>query len=483
MRLLKTVGMCAGAALILTAGAGVVAIWYLDSIGVGPHALARHAAPGAQDRNTIIVHGRRWAEAALLRLDREHIAPIDPARLAIGANAQARAAMAPPLAGRAVAVASPDEVRAAISHALPGDVITLAPGTYRFAGPAIEVMHPGAAGAIITVRAASRATVTIEFLAREGFSVYAPYWRFENLTLRGACSNHSDCDHAFHVVGDAHHFAAFNNDIADFNAHFKINGNRGRFPDYGTLEANTLTNRSARRTANPVTLIDLVGASNWTFRRNLIADFIKQGGDKISYGAFAKGGGTHNVFEQNIVWCENALRDQPGQRVGISLGGGGTGAGYCRDTKCITEQDDSVIASNLVASCSDDGLYLNNAARSRVFHNTVIGTAGIDLRFAATSADVEGNLIDGAIRLRNGALARAADNRTTPIGYRYIGYRPNGGWFASRDGNSLAWIDAAPRREPVGAAPADLCGAARPARPAYGAFEDFSACRSGATAD
>ena len=53
-----------------------------------------------------------------------------------------------------------------------------------------------------------------------------------------------------------------------------------------------------------------------------------------------------------------------------------------------------MIRSNLVASCSDAGIYLNSAARSRVVHNTLLDTAGIEARFAETSADVEGNLVE-----------------------------------------------------------------------------------------
>ena len=94
-----------------------------------------------------------------------------------------------------------------------------------------------------------------------------------------------------------------------------------------------------RDTANPVTPIDLVAASHWTIRGNLITDFIKGGGDRISYGAFAKGAGAHNVFEQNVVVCEAHAARTPGQRVGLSLGGGGTGKPYCRDGRCIIEQE------------------------------------------------------------------------------------------------------------------------------------------------
>ncbi len=62
------------------------------------------------------------------------------------------------------------------------------------------------------------------------------------------------------------HFIARNNVITDFNAHFKINGNEGRFPDDGLIEQNTLTATAVRETANPVMPIDLVAANGWTIR-------------------------------------------------------------------------------------------------------------------------------------------------------------------------------------------------------------------------
>ncbi len=471
MQLLKIFGRYACAALILLAGAAAAAVWYLDRQGVAPAALARYAAPGGGQDNALL-RGRQWAGAALLRLDRRANMAFDPAGLTIGAQL----ATPGPEGGRTVPVASTAALRAAIDQASPGDVIVLAPGVYRVAGTNIEVRRPGSAATSITLRGAG---AVIEFDTSEGFVVSAPYWRFEQLALRGVCARDADCEHAFHVVGNAHHFAARNNTISGFNAHFKINGSAGRFPDHGIIDGNTLTNGAPRHTANPVTPIDLVAASDWTIRRNLIADFVKAGGDQISYGAFAKGGGARNRFEQNIVWCERLLRNEPGARVGLSLGGGGTAPRFCRDGKCIVEQEDSVIAANLVAACSDDGVYVNSAARSSVVHNTLIGTAGMALRFPATSADVEGNLVDGPIRNRDGAIGRLTDNLASPLAYRYLGYDPHGGWLAAGPGQRLAWLAAAPRRRAVAVIPPDLCGAVRPATPAYGAFEDFSACRTG----
>jgi hypothetical protein len=304
--------------------------------------------------------------------------------------------------------------------------------------------------------------------------VSAPYWTFENLAIRGACEQHDDCEHAFHVVGAAQHFIARNNVITDFNAHFKINGIDGRFPDHGLIENNTLSNGTVRATANPVVPIDLVAASDWTIRRNLISDFVKGGGDGISYGGFAKGAGSANTFAQNIVWCEQRLHGAPGQRVGLSLGGGATGAPYCRDRRCIVEQEGSSIASNLIASCSDDGIYLNSAARSRIVHNSLLDTGGISVRFANSSADVEGNLVDGGIRSRHDGVVWERDNRDTPIAMLYFGLHPVRRLFGSMA--ALDFDTASARRSGVSGLADDLCATPRPRNPRYGAFEDFNAC-------
>lgn len=322
---------------------------------------------------------------------------------------------------RTLRVSTSAQVLAAIAHAEPGDVIVLAQGVYRFNGVGIAVLRPGTKAAPIVLRAEAPGLALLEFDLVEGFAVSAPYWRFQDLSIRGVCANDSTCEHAFHVVGAGHHFAAQNNVITDFNAHFKINAIADIAPDFGTIEGNSLSNVRARKTVNPVVTIDLVVASDWIIRRNVISDFIKQGGDAISYGGYAKGGGSRNVFEQNIVWCERLLRGQAGQRVELSLGGGGTGAQFCRDRRCITEQNDSVIGSNLIIACSDDGIYLNSAARSKIVHNSLIDTDGVDVRFATSSADLEGNLIEGAIRGRNGAIVRGVDNLDSSITALFLG--------------------------------------------------------------
>jgi parallel beta-helix repeat protein len=223
-------------------------------------------------------------------------------------------------------------------------------------------------------------------------------------------------------------------------------------------------------------VIDLVAASRWRIRRNLITDFIKNGSDNISYGVFAKGAGAENRIEQNIVICEHRLHGVPGQRVGLSLGGGATAPEYCRDHRCITEQDRSVIDSNLVMSCSDDGIYLNKAAASRISNNTLLDTGGIQVRFPESSADVVGNLVDGKIRSRDGGLLRVSGNYDTGLSSIFVGYHPVRMRFRDPVMMDLSWRNKPEAALPANSASNDLCGVSRVAPSSAGAFDDFMRC-------
>ena len=465
------------AAGVLAVVAGGVLLAAIDHVGRAPRTLAPYIEKRSSGHNPLIENTGRRVAAILTSLDRGS-AGTPPARLALAAGAQPR-----PVGqdGTGIQVATPEALRAALLQASPGDVITLAPGTYRFQGKSIDVPRPGRADAPIVVRAAQPGTVHIELETLEGFVVGAPYWRFENLNIDGVCRADDDCEHAFHVIGNGHHFASVNNTIRDFNAHIKINGAGGRFPDDGLIEHTTLTATRARATANPVTPVDLVAASGWTLRANLITDFAKRDGNQVSYGAFAKGGGRNNVFERNVVWCEQVLRGLPGQRVGLSLGGGGTGHEFCRDGRCITEQEGSTLRANLIVGCSDAGIYLNKAAGSKVFDNTLVDTSGIDVRYPASSAQVDGNLVDGPIRARDGGIVHLGDNRATPLWRAYLGSHPVRGLFRAPDAGDFMWRDDAPLRAEAdeGERPADaldLCGTRRASPVVYGAFARFTGC-------
>ncbi|MGH8854537.1 MAG: right-handed parallel beta-helix repeat-containing protein [Telluria sp.] len=459
--------------LALSFAAGGTALYYLDDAGITPRSLGPYIERRSDGHNAVIASIGVVAKQWLVGVDRGDI----PLRAAAwSGNVGMQVAGAPVHvgpAGQEVLVSDGDGLLRAIAAALPGQNITMLPGRYRI-DRTIAVTRPGAPDAPIVVRAARPGTVELDMNTIEGFKVSAPYWRFENLSLTGVCS--VGCEHAFHVVGGAHHFAAVNNLIVDFDAHFKINGEDGRYPDHGLLESNTLRNNSVRATGKPVTLIDLVAASHWVIRRNLISDFIKGSSDRISYGAFVKGAGSHNLMEQNVVLCEDRLRGAPGQRVGLSLGGGGTGKEFCRDGKCITEQEDSILRANLVASCSDDGIYLNAAARSKLLHNTLVDTGGITVRFATSSATIAGNLVDGIIRSRDNGILHLGENRDTSAARLYAGSHPQRALFRDPLDFDFRWREPAERRAVSDAPVPDLCAPVRAANPRYGAFDDFSGC-------
>lgn len=472
-----------GGILVLAVFALLIGAYIAEKIGVPPRLLAPYIEKRTAGHNPTIVSAGALVASIMRVNDRGE--PVVPQQFKFSLGAQPAPVTHPSKSQfeSLVLVASAEEALAAIARAKPGDVITFAPGTYRFSGSHVGIARAGTAQRPIIVRATIPRTVTLEFDLVEGFKVTAPYWQFENLSIVGVCKFHDNCEHAFHVVGKGDHFVARNNTITDFNSHFKINAEDDIAPDDGLIETNTLTNSSVRKTGNPVDVIDLVVASRWVVRKNLITDFFKGGGNRTSYGGFAKGGGNHNLFENNLVICEYRVRSPGALSVGLSLGGGGTGAEFCRDRRCVIEQENSVIRGNLIASCSDDGIYLNKAAASKITHNTLIDTGGISVRFPSTSADIEGNLVDGKIRIRDGAVLRENDNMDTSIARLFIGSHPIRALFRGAD--SLDLTGRVPhRRRPFSDTPPDLCGSLsantrnvmNTDTPPYGAFSDFSAC-------
>lgn len=316
-------------------------------------------------------------------------------------------------------VNSSKDLRTAIKQAQPGETILIMPGTYSFSGRSLPVTKPGKADAPIIVKSNVLGLAKIKLDLLEGFHIQAPHWVFENLNIQGNCNNDSKCEHAFHIVGKGHSFTLKNSIIHNFNAPIKVNGlkvsGKMYFPDNGLLEKNTFYNSKARQTANPVTLVNINSVNDWVVRGNLIADFSKAKGDRTSYGAFMKGNGKNGVFENNLIICEMNLPADRGIRIGLSLGGGGTGTEFCRDKDCSTEFRNGNIRNNVILNCSHDvGIYLNKAANSQIYNNLLFNNLGIDVRYSTSTATIYNNIISGRIKKRNGGRYTASHNIIDP---------------------------------------------------------------------
>ena len=324
-------------------------------------------------------------------------------------------ASAPAWAGE-VPVADVPGLVGAIQAAKPGDTIVLAPGTYEVHQSKIACEAAGTAEAPIVVRAAELGSVTIRFDAVEGFHVRGPHWEFANLDIEGICAADSDCEHAFHVTGAAENTWLHHNRMHGFNAMIKGNGepigpgDSFVWPDDVVIEYNELYNPAPRDTGNPVTPIDVVGGQRWVLRGNFIHDHAKGGGDGVSYAAFLKGHSKDGLIERNLVVCELLHSGQV--RLGLSLGGGGTGPdSICEDGACKPEHERGILRNNLIVNCpADVGVYVNAGADSKIVNNTLYNTAGIDMRFAETTGLVANNLMNGKIRDRDGGTSMKMNN-------------------------------------------------------------------------
>lgn len=398
--------------------------------------------------------------------------------------------LASPALARQVNVSSVSQLQSALAGAQAGDEIILADGTYAV-NANLSCTANGTAQAPIVVRAQNRLGASIRFNATEGFKVSGAYWTFDGLDVQGVCATDSTCEHAFHVTGHAENFVLRNSRVRDFNAQLKVNasqnGTTWEIPHRGLIERNELADTRPRATSNPVTKLNIDTGDNWIVRDNLIHDFHKNGGDFVSYGAFMKSGGNNGVFERNLVLCTRDVAPG-GTRIGLSFGGGGTGAAFCApafnaSVPCDPEHSGGTMRNNVIANCSDVGIYLNKARSTQVLFNTLISTSGVDYRFASSTGSAHGNVMAGSLRGREGGTFDAGTNLLNVTSATFSGWyqEPLKGNLTIR-GDVSALIGAAAARAQV---VDDFCGRPRPAQGAYtlGALEHSLGDCSGGPAD
>ncbi|HMJ13822.1 MAG TPA: right-handed parallel beta-helix repeat-containing protein [Polyangiaceae bacterium] len=314
-----------------------------------------------------------------------------------------------------VNVSTVAQLRAALADAEAGDEIILAAGTYAVSGGNLSCSANATPQNPIVVRSATPLAAKLELSTTEGFLVTGSSWHFVGLDVKGTCATDSACEHAFHVTAGATGFVLRGSRVVDFNAQLKVNAATGgsAIPHRGLVENCELFDSRARNTGNPVTKLNIDTGDDWVVRANYIHDFHRTSSSP-TYGAFMKSGGRNGLFERNLVLC---TKDETtaGVYIGLSFGGGGTGAAFCApafdaNVPCATEHYSGTMRNNVIANCSDVGIYINRGANTKLLHNTLIATSGIDYRFATSSGEARGNVLSGVIRNREGSTHTAADN-------------------------------------------------------------------------
>lgn len=281
-------------------------------------------------------------------------------------------------------VANVSALREAMSQALPGDVIELQPGDHVIKATLV-VGQGGRADAPIVLRGAAGARLLSETV--EAIKLTQPHWVIEHLEIVGTCARVTTCEHAIHVVGHAEQVWLSGLQLRNFNAAIKVNGEDGAWPDHGRVTGSLLANDAPRPGDAPSTPFDLVGASDWRFEDNRVWGVAKQGGDRVAYGAFMKGGGQGGRMERNLVVCAPDVRFQAvGHQVGLSFGGGRTDGGTLRDQQTRLEHVQGVAADNVVLNCNDSALDVNESAAIELRNNVLLGSGGVLARGKGSSA-------------------------------------------------------------------------------------------------
>ncbi|PSU35573.1 hypothetical protein [Photobacterium lutimaris] len=311
---------------------------------------------------------------------------------------------------RFVHVNSEIDLITAIKNARPGDEIVIQNGNYLLEGKRFVISEARTSPHTpIVVRAATLGRVNLYLDAVEGFVIDQPNWQIEGINFIGQCDNHSRCEHALHIVGAAKNTVIRNNTFYDFNAALKINELNNIYPDNGIVESNIFGMNEPRHTHHSVTPINLDHGNNWQIRQNLIHDFIKLDGNKISYGAYMKGGIHGGTIEQNLIICNTKPTQFRGSQVGLSFGGGGMNK-QDRRGKSDFEVTNSVMKNNIIMHCNDVGIYSPRVKDIVINNNILYNTLGIDIRFQGSTAAIFNNILDGRIKDRDSAKSDRKNN-------------------------------------------------------------------------
>ncbi|WP_135550227.1 fibronectin type III domain-containing protein [Paenibacillus cymbidii] len=307
-----------------------------------------------------------------------------------------------------VTVSSLSALQTAINNApANGRIITLAAGTYSQTAT-IEITGKnnitiqGATAnyddTVIVGPGINSTVMDINFKVND-----SDYVTFKNMTIRDsyyhAIQINSGSDY-FH----ADHLKTWDNGEGGFKSTGSTNLEQP-YADYGLIETSMIGYTTSGMRGS-VEGIDLIASKGWIIRGNTFMN-AKRTDNSPGYAFFAKGNSMDTVVENNIF--KNSA-------VAMSFGGGGTAPEYFRFGDTSLEHRGGIMRNNVVFGTYDTAVYMNKAADFKVYNNTMLGIApgvavgGIESRFAGSGGEIRNNLMDKAVKLRDGGLATQSDN-------------------------------------------------------------------------
>lgn len=309
-----------------------------------------------------------------------------------------------------VTVTTTQALKDAVAAAQPGTVIEMAPGTYTIVG-SLRTAAAGTKAQPITLRAASTGPARIDFSdTQEGIVVGHADWILEHLWVNGVCAGGCGGGAAgIHVKATADRVVVRQSRITNWGENIKSDRDGASEPSDGLLIGNEISNEGAD-IASGGTGIDLVGGLRWRIVGNYVHDFAR---NETHYGIFVKGGARDAVIERNLVIGAKVLPPGTGAAVGISFGGGGTGAQFCNPNNvggggCACETFDGIARNNIVLNTTDAGLHTKRACGSVFAHDTVYNTGlGLQIQNVGAGAPVV---------LRNSVLGKGITGTATSEG-------------------------------------------------------------------
>ena len=251
-------------------------------------------------------------------------------------------------------------IRSALANAKPGDTIEIKPGVY-IMEKSMRTGNDGTAKKPITLRAAGDKGYAV--LVSKGlisFKIKHRFWVFKGIHFKGVPATTRA---TLFVDGPS---GARDIIITDCKiSHSGQHGMKGGRTSEKAVDNIVIEHTELFQTY--ATGFDIVAGKNWVMRNNYVHHFgMKKG---VTYGIFLKGGGSYGIIEGCLV---DGSGSEIGTTVGISFGGGKTGAQWMPkypDGKIMPEHDNGIARNNIVIGTRDIAYHTNAGSNCKFYNN------------------------------------------------------------------------------------------------------------------